>query len=221
VILGLHGEDFAMPLQIHWIGHASFRLASEDAVLYIDPWKLSSAQPDADLVFVSHAHFDHWSADDVAAVSRDTTTVVGPADVVASLPGGSVLRPGDRIESAGACIEGVRAYNLDKDFHPKANDWLGAVVTLGGKRVYYAGDTDRIPEMGELSEVDVALLPVGGTYTMNAAQAAEACQAIAAKTAVPYHWGDIVGTEADAQTFVDATAGCDARLIRPGEVLWV
>jgi L-ascorbate metabolism protein UlaG (beta-lactamase superfamily) len=210
-----------MPLQIHWIGHASFRLATEDVVLYIDPWKLPSAQPDADLVFVSHAHFDHWSTEDVAAVSRDTTTVIGPADVIESLPGGRLLRPGDRVESTGACIEGVPAYNVDKDFHPKANDWLGAVITLGGTRIYYAGDTDRIPEMGTLSEVDVALLLVGGTYTMNAAQAAEACQAIGAKTAVPYHWGDIVGTEADAQAFVDATSGCDARLIRPGEVIWV
>jgi L-ascorbate metabolism protein UlaG (beta-lactamase superfamily) len=210
-----------MPLQIHWLGHASFRLATEDVVLYIDPWKLPSAQPDANLVFASHGHFDHWSADDVAAVSQDTTTVVGPPDVVESLPGGRVLRPGERVESTGACIEAVPAYNIDKDFHPKANGWLGAVIALGGTRVYYAGDTDRIPEMDALSEVDVALLPVGGTYTMNAAQAAEACQAIGARIALPYHWGDIIGTEADAQSFVDATADCDARLIRPGEVISV
>ena len=210
-----------MPLQIRWIGHASFRLATEDVVLYVDPWKLPSARPDANLVFVSHGHFDHWSADDVAAVSQDTTTVVGPPDVVESLPGGRVLRPGERVESTGACIEAVPAYNIDKDFHPKANNWLGAVIALGGTRVYYAGDTDRIPEMDALSEVDVALLPVGGTYTMNAAQAAEACQAIGARIALPYHWGDIVGTEADAQAFVDATADCDSRLIRPGEVISV
>jgi L-ascorbate metabolism protein UlaG (beta-lactamase superfamily) len=210
-----------MPLQIHWIGHASFRLATEDLVVYVDPWKLPSAQPDANLVFVSHGHFDHWSAQDVEAISQDATTVVGPADVVESLPRGRLLRPGDRIESAGASVEGIPAYNVDKDFHPKANEWLGAVITLGGKRVYYAGDTDHIPEMAALSEVDVALLPVGGTYTMNAAQAAEACQAIGAKMAVPYHWGDIVGTEADARAFVDAAAPCDARLVRPGETISV
>jgi L-ascorbate metabolism protein UlaG (beta-lactamase superfamily) len=210
-----------MSLQIQWIGHASFRLASEEIVLYIDPWKLPAAQPDANLVFVSHGHFDHWSADDVAGVSRDTTTVVGPADVVESLPAGRVLTPGERLESAGVSLEGIPAYNVDKDFHPKANSWLGAMITLGGTRVYYAGDTDRIPEMDALSGVDLALLPVGGTYTMNAAQAAEACQAIGAKIAVPYHWGDIVGTEADAQAFVDATAGCDSRLIRPGDVISV
>jgi L-ascorbate metabolism protein UlaG (beta-lactamase superfamily) len=210
-----------MPLEIRWLGHASFRLATDDVVVYIDPWKFSSAQPDADLVFVSHGHFDHWSADDVAAVSREATTVVGPPDVVETLPGGRALRPGDRVEIGGVCIEGIRAYNVDKDFHPKANDWLGAVIALGGTRVYYAGDTDHIPEMSELSEVDVALLPVGGTYTMDAAQAAEACRAIKPRTALPYHWGDIVGTENDARTFVEATAGCDARLLQPGEALTV
>jgi len=210
-----------MSLEIRWIGHASFRLADDDVVLYIDPWKLPAAQPDADLIFVSHSHFDHWSADDVAAVSRDTTTVVGPGDVVGSLPGGRVLKPGERIEVGGVCIEGIRAYNVDKEFHPIANDWLGALITLGGARVYYAGDTDHISEMNGLSEVDVALLPVGGTYTMTAVQAAEACRAIEPRTAVPYHWGDIVGTETDARSFVDATAGCDARLIQPGEAISV
>jgi len=210
-----------MSLEIRWIGHASFRLATNGFVMYIDPWKLSSGQPDADLVFVSHGHFDHWSADDVAAVSRDATTVVGPGDVVESLPGGRALEPGDRIEIAGVSIEGIPAYNVDKDFHPIANGWLGAVFSLSGTRIYYAGDTDYIPEMNHLSDVDVALLPVGGTYTMNADQAVEACQAIGARMAVPYHWGDIVGSEADARAFVDAATGCDTRLLRPGEAISV
>jgi L-ascorbate metabolism protein UlaG (beta-lactamase superfamily) len=210
-----------MSLEIRWMGHASFRLAAGELVLYVDPWKLTSARPDADLVFVSHAHFDHYSAEDVAAVSRDTTIVVGPSDVADPLPHGRLLTPGDRIEAAGVCIDGIRAYNVDKDFHPKANDWLGAVITLGGARVYYAGDTDQIPEMEELGDVDVALLPVGGTYTMNAVEAAGACRTINPKTAVPYHWGDIVGTEDDARAFADATAGCDVRLLRPGEAFSV
>jgi L-ascorbate metabolism protein UlaG (beta-lactamase superfamily) len=111
----------------------------------------------------------------------------------------------------------VPAYNVDKDFHHRANGWLGVVITLGGARVYYAGDTDLIPEMSELSDIDVALLPAGGTYTMTAAQAVEACQAIRARVVVPYHWGDIVGSDADAEAFVAAASGSDARLIRPGE----
>ena len=210
-----------MSLEIRWIGHASFRLATENLVLYVDPWKLSSAEPDADLIFVSHAHFDHYSAEDVAAVSRDATILVGPADVVESVPGGRALRPGEHTEVTGVSVEGISAYNVDKDFHPKANDWLGAVVTLGGTRVYYAGDTDQIPEMGELSGIDIALLPVGGTYTMNAAQAADACGVIQPRMAVPYHWGDIVGSEDDARAFADAVSGCEVRLLRPGEAFSV
>jgi L-ascorbate metabolism protein UlaG (beta-lactamase superfamily) len=210
-----------MSLEIRWIGHASFRLAAEGVVLYVDPWKLSSAKPDADLIFVSHAHFDHYSAEDVAAVSRESTVVVGPGDVVESLPSGRVLKPGHSLEIAGTCIEGIPAYNVDKDFHPKVNDWLGAIITVGGNRIYYAGDTDSIPEMGQLSNVDVALLPVGGTYTMNALRAAAACRAIQPRMAVPYHWGDIVGTESDARAFVDATPDCDSRLLQPGEALSV
>jgi len=208
-----------MPVEIRWINHASFRLATDDCVVYIDPWKLASPRPDADIVFLSHNHFDHLSTDDVAAISKTGTVVVGPADAVQQLASGHKLEPGQRLELPGAVIEGVPAYNIDKDFHPKANSWLGAVITLGDTRVYYAGDTDRIPEMDELSEIDVALLPVGGTYTMSAAQAAEACRAIGPRVAVPYHWGDIVGDESDARAFADAVSGCEVRLLRPGDSL--
>jgi L-ascorbate metabolism protein UlaG (beta-lactamase superfamily) len=208
-----------MSVEIQWINHASFRLATEDCVVYIDPWKLSSAGADANIVFVSHNHFDHLSTDDVAAVSGKATVVVGPVDTVQELPGGRALEPGQRLELAGAAIEGVPAYNVDKDFHPKANNWLGAVIEMGGIRVYYAGDTDHIPEMSDLSRIDVALLPVGGTYTMNATQATEACRAIGAKKVVPYHWGDIVGSEADARAFVDGVSSCEAQLLQPGESL--
>jgi len=208
-----------MSVEIQWLNHASFRLASGNTVVYIDPWKLSSARPDADVVFVSHGHFDHFSADDVAAVSKDTTVVFTTPDVVKQMPTARLLKPGERAEAAGVIVEGVPAYNIGKDFHPKANQWLGVVVTLGGVRVYYAGDTDHIPEMSELSRIDVALLPAGGTYTMTAAQAVEACRAIGPRVAVPYHWGDIVGSEADAESFVKSVAGSEARLIRPGESL--
>jgi L-ascorbate metabolism protein UlaG (beta-lactamase superfamily) len=206
-----------MSVEIQWLNHASFRLTSDNTVVYIDPWKLSPAQSDADVVFVSHGHFDHFSAEDVAAVSKDTTVVFTTPDVVEQMPTARLLKPGERAEAAGVTLEGVPAYNVDKDFHPRANGWLGVVITLGGARVYYAGDTDLIPEMSELSDIDVALLPAGGTYTMTAAQAVEACQAIRARVVVPYHWGDIVGSDADAEAFVAAASGSDARLIRPGE----
>ena len=208
-----------MSVEIQWINHASFRLAADDCVVYIDPWKLSSSPADADVVFVSHDHFDHFSADDVAAVSGDATVVVGPVDTVQQLPNGRALEPGQCLELPGAVIEGVPAYNIGKDFHPRHNNWLGAVIEIGGVRVYYAGDTDQIPEMSELSEIDVALLPVGGTYTMNATEAVDACRVIGPKRVLPYHWGDIVGSEDDARAFVDAVSGSAAQLLRPGESL--
>lgn len=208
-----------MSLEIQWIHHASFRLASDDCVVYIDPWKLSSARADADVVFVSHNHFDHLSADDVAAVSGNSTVVVGPPDTVQQLPAGRTLEPGQRLELAGATLEGIPAYNVDKNFHPRANGWLGVVIEMGGVRVYYAGDTDHIPEMSQLSEIELALLPVGGTYTMTAAEAVEACRTIGSKRALPYHWGDIVGSETDARAFVDAASFCEAHLLQPGESL--
>jgi L-ascorbate metabolism protein UlaG (beta-lactamase superfamily) len=115
-------------------------------------------------------------------------------------------------------VEAVAAYNVGKAFHPKSNNWIGVVLTIDAKRVYYAGDTDFIPEMTELQEVDVALLPVGGTYTLSAAEAANACKAIGCKSAVPYHWGDIVGSKSDAEQFVQL-AECEGKLLLPGQAV--
>ena len=209
-----------MPVEIQWIHHASFRLAAGEAVVYIDPWKLTSARADASVVFVSHNHFDHCSPDDVAKVSTPETKVIAPADTAGEFASGQVLLPGEQASVGDVTLEGVPAYNIGKEFHPKANHWLGAVIALGGVRVYYAGDTDRIPEMARLEAVDVSLLPVGGTYTMDASEAARACADIGCGTTVPYHWGDIVGDESDARAFATA-AGCDARVLLPGESITV
>jgi L-ascorbate metabolism protein UlaG (beta-lactamase superfamily) len=123
-----------------------------------------------------------------------------------------VIEPGQRIDLGnGVIVEAYPAYNVDKDFHPKANGWVGYVVEVGGRRVYIAGDTDRIPEMKGI-RCDVAFLPVGGTYTMTAEQAAAAAKDISPKLAVPMHWGNIVGTRADAERFVELCE-CEARLM--------
>jgi L-ascorbate metabolism protein UlaG (beta-lactamase superfamily) len=113
-------------------------------------------------------------------------------------------------------VETVAAYNIGKAFHPKSNQWFGVVLTIDGKRIYYAGDTDLVPEMNDLKDVDLALLPVGGTYTLHAAEAARAAKAIKCRSAIPYHWGDIVGTAHDAQLFAKA-AGCTAHVLQPGQ----
>ena len=210
-----------MSAEIRWIHHASFRLAGGEAVVYIDPWKLPAAAADATAVFISHDHYDHCSPPDVAKVATADTVVVAPADAAGKFAGARVLAPGEKTIVGEAEIEAVAAYNVGKAFHPKANGWLGAVVSLGGVRIYYAGDTDRIAEMGELGAIDAALLPVGGTYTMDAAEAAAACADIGCKLAVPYHWGDIVGSESDARAFASSVGGCDARVLQPGESLTI
>ena len=204
-----------MSVEITWIHHASFRIASGDEVVYIDPWKMPLAAHDADVVLVSHSHYDHCSQPDIDKVSKDATTLIAPAEAIVQLQAANAATPGDCITVGGVTIETVAAYNVNKAFHPKANNYLGAVITIGGRRIYYAGDTDVIPEMSELSQIDLALLPVGGTYTLNAAEAARACKAVGCTAAVGYHWGDIVGSAADAERF-SADAPCQVHLLQPG-----
>jgi L-ascorbate metabolism protein UlaG (beta-lactamase superfamily) len=195
---------------LHWHGHASFRIDGRQAVVYIDPWKLHTPVK-ADLVLVTHEHFDHCSPDDVKAVSKETTVVVCAASARAGLQGcvgGDRLRviaPGQELEVAGVKVRAVPAYNTAPErqgFHPrdKARPRVGFIVTVDGARIYHTGDTDGIPEMEGLAP-DILLRPVGGTYTMDAHQAAEAARRIGAGIVVPMHWGDIVGGRADAEEF--------------------
>jgi len=184
-------------------------------VVYIDPWKLSESPKDAAVVCISHGHYDHYSIEDIKKVSGPDTVVIGPADV-AGTEKDKILKPGEIIEQGGVKITGVASYNPAKAFHPKANNWLGFIIETDSARIYYAGDTDLTDEMKDLGGIDIALLPVGGTYTMDAAAAAEAAGYIKPKLALPYHWGDIVGTRADAEQF-EKSADCDVVILEPGE----
>ena len=209
-----------MGITIQWLGHASFKIRHENDVIYIDPWKLKDSPQDATLVLVSHSHYDHYSAQDIAKVSGPDTKLVASADVVAKQNSGEAMMGGLTIELENVRLIGVAAYNPNKQFHPRANNWVGFVIELGGKRLYYAGDTDLTPEMKALKSIDVAMLPVGGTYTMDAAAAAEAVASIRPKVAIPYHWGDIVGGRNDAESFAEA-AQCDVKILTPGQTLSV
>ncbi len=186
---------------ITWLGHDSMKIKGDGKVVYIDPWKLKDAEP-ADIVLVTHEHYDHCSPADVEKVSKmEGTTVVATADSARKLKGDvMVVKPGDTVEVDGVTIEVVPAYNTNKSFHPKNSNWVGFIVTMGGKSIYHAGDTDYIPEMDGF-KVDVALVPVSGTYVMDAEEAAEAVNRMKPRIAVPMHYGDIVGTEADAEKF--------------------
>ncbi len=214
------GKETAMGITIQWLGHASFRICHEGDIIYIDPWKLQDSPHDATLVLVSHSHYDHYSPDDIAKVSGPDTKLVAPPDVVAKQKSGETIMNGLTIELENVRLTGVAAYNPDKQFHPKGNNWVGFVIELGSKRLYYAGDTDLTAEMKALKGIDVVLLPVGGTYTMDAGAAAEAVSYIKPKAAIPYHWGDIVGGRSDAETFAKA-AQCDTKILTPGQTFSV
>jgi L-ascorbate metabolism protein UlaG (beta-lactamase superfamily) len=196
--------------KIHWLGHASFRIDGKTAVIYIDPWKLRKPAA-GDLVLVTHEHFDHCSPDDISAVLKPTTVVVGARSARESLKGLvgpdrlRIIGPGEEIAVGDVKVRAVAAYNTAPErqgFHPrdKARPRVGFVVTVDGATIYHTGDTDGIPEMDALAP-DVLLIPVGGTYTMDARQAAEAAARIGPRMAVPMHWGDIVGGRADADEF--------------------
>jgi L-ascorbate metabolism protein UlaG (beta-lactamase superfamily) len=197
---------------ITWHGHATVRIEAGGNSIITDPYQLKERKP-ANVILITHSHFDHLSLEDIEKVREKESVFVATADCVEQLgPGTKVIAPGQRIDLGnGVIVEAYPAYNVDKDFHPKANGWVGYVVEVGGRRVYIAGDTDRIPEMKGI-RCDVAFLPVGGTYTMTAEQAAAAAKDISPKLAVPMHWGNIVGTRADAERFVELCE-CEARLM--------
>jgi L-ascorbate metabolism protein UlaG (beta-lactamase superfamily) len=189
---------------ITWLGHDSFRIKAPEGVIYIDPWKVRSVEP-ADLILITHEHHDHCSAEDVKKLRKPDTTIVTVAQVAKQLKGDvRTVKPGDTLTVKGVKIEAVPAYNPAKQFHPKAAGHVGFIITAGGRRIYHAGDTDVIPEMANI-QADVALLPVGGKYTMTASEAAQAANLIKPKVAVPMHWGDIIGTRADAEAFKKAS----------------
>jgi len=192
--------------KLSWLGHDCFKY-SGPPVIYFDPYELRHSDP-ADLILISHEHFDHCSPTDVTKVQGPDTVIVTNPAAAAQLSGKVViLRPGEQTTAAGLTIETVPAYNLNKEFHPQAAGHLGFIVTLDdGIRLYHAGDTDFIPEMKGL-KVDIALLPVSGTYVMTAAEAAEAARAINPKIAIPMHYGSIVGSGTDAKAFKSLLEG--------------
>ena len=194
-----------MKQHLVWLGHDSFRIDASTCI-YIDPYQIGDGKP-ADLILVTHDHFDHCSPEDVARVQTPQTVIVTEKDSAKRLSGDvRIVKPGDRLELEGLSVEAVPAYNTDKNFHPKKNGWIGFIVDIDGVRIYHAGDSDFIPEMKALN-VDIALLPVSGTYVMTSDEAIQAALAINPKLAIPMHYGAIVGNRTDADHFRDKLAG--------------
>lgn len=186
---------------IHWYGQSSFRIEDGVINIYIDPFKLPEHTPKADVIFITHAHYDHFSLEDIAKILKEGTLFAAPKDVAAQLKGKVVaVEPGKNYTIGKLKVQTVPAYNIDKKFHPKTNGWVGYIITLSnGEKIYHAGDTDFIPEMKSIV-ADIAMLPCGGTYTMTSKQAAEAANAFKPKLLIPMHYGSVVGSKADADT---------------------
>jgi len=191
---------------IHWLGHASFRIELDGLVVYIDPWQLGDC-PKADIILITHEHQDHCSPDDVAKIQKADTVIVTIGAAAQKLKGQiEIVVPGDSLDVKGVSIETVPAYNLTKfrspgnPFHPKEAGHVGFIITLGGQRIYHTGDADVIPEM-ETIKTDIALLPVSGTYVMTAEEAVQAAEIIQPKVAIPMHIGRGIGSMDAAEEF--------------------
>lgn len=190
---------------IKWFGHASFSFVDENGntIYYVDPFDLRVKELEkADLIFITHAHPDHFSQTDINKIIKDGTLIIAPPDILEKIDIGAdkkiEVKPNGKYEIKGFKFETVPAYNNHPDklqFHPKANNWVGYIFYINGMKIYHAGDTDFIEEMKALKELnlDIAMLPIGGTYTMHEEEAAEAANAIAAKITVPMHYRSLLG----------------------------
>ena len=194
-------------IDLEWKGHAGFFIKSRK-VICIDPYQLSRIEK-ADIILITHSHYDHCSIQDIEKVVQDGTVIVMPPDCQSKIGRikkeiqMQVMEPGDEIEIKGVRVKAVPAYNLNKQFHPKDEYWLGYLIKIGEITIYHAGDTDLVPEMKDLPENIIALLPVGGNYTMDYKEAAKAASAIKASLAIPMHYGSIVGEKKDAEKFCE------------------
>ncbi|MFQ6014145.1 MAG: MBL fold metallo-hydrolase [Anaerolineae bacterium] len=197
--------------KIKWLGHDGFRIEGEKTV-YIDPFKLKGSPKAADIILITHEHYDHFSAEDVEKVRTDDTEIVTIPAVAEKLSGEvHTVKPGDSLTVKGIPIEAVAAYNVNKfrspgvPFHPKNAEHVGFILTMGGKRIYHTGDSDVIPEMDDL-KVDIALIPVSGTYVMTADEAVDAAERIKPELAIPMHYNAIVGSLTDARKFKESAS---------------
>ena len=195
-------------ITLEWVAHDCFKIRdnSSGKIIYTDPYLVRQYNGElehADVIVITHSHYDHFDKDSIKMLADSTTRIFIPYDIDKGFNTGIITRvkPYDTVDLGFLHIEAVPAYNIDKPFHPKSKNWLGYILTINNERIYHAGDTDVIPEMKNLGKIDIALLPVSGTYVMNPAEAAKACAIIKPKIAIPMHYGSGIGTNEDAERF--------------------
>lgn len=204
-----------------WIKQSGYRWSGDGRTVYIDPWGVPDDFEPADVVFITHAHDDHYDRDDLARITKGDTVFVAPRDVAAELSGDvAAVGPGDTIDAGGIKGEAVPAYNIRPErlqMHPKENGWVGYVLELGGNTYYHAGDTDHLPELESIG-TDVAFVPVGGTFTCDVDEAARLVKAMTPGLAVPMHYGGYVegvGTARDGERFRAEAAPVPVEVLTP------
>lgn len=194
-------------MKIEVLCHSSIRIEGEDKIIYLDPFRIKEERKDADVIFITHSHYDHFSEDDINKVKNDNTKILITNDLMdRTLELGfkeeniTVVMPNNSYKVLDIEIKTIPAYNTNKEFHPKENNWVGYILTREGKSIYVAGDTDIIEENKDI-KCDIALIPVGGTYTTDYKEAAELVNIINPKVVIPMHYAELVGTKEDATEF--------------------
>ena len=184
---------------------SAIRIENEK-VIYFDPFKLENVEKDADYIFITHSHFDHYSKEDILKIKKETTKIIVPKDLTEEvityfkLDDIIEVEPDKDYQVDNIPFHTVPAYNIHKSFHKKENGWVGYVVNIKNTIYYIAGDTDNIGEIKNI-KCDVAFVPIGGTYTMNEKEAVDLIRHIRPKKAIPIHYQTIVGTKEDAIVF--------------------
>lgn len=184
--------------------HSSIRI-EEDKIIYVDPFKIEQKYNDADYIFCTHSHYDHFSPEDIEKVKKEDTTIIVPSDIeeqARNIFNNNVVivEPAKEYQIKDLKFKTTYAYNINKKFHPKENKWVGYIIELNNKKYYIAGDTDNIEEIQNI-ECDIALIPIGGTFTMDYKESAELANTIKADIVIPTHYGSIVGEKEDAIKF--------------------
>lgn len=181
--------------------HSSIKI-TKGKTIYVDPFKIEKESHDADIILITHDHYDHYSPEDIEKVATNETIIVAPKTVKAlsKMKNVILVESNNTYKAEGIKIETISSYNTNKQFHPKENQWVGYIIEIDGTRYYIAGDTDITPENKQV-KCDVAFIPAGGTYTMNYKEAAELANIIKPQIAIPTHYGSIAGTKEDGIEF--------------------